>query len=95
MEQFFVDFSVIRLITHRKIDPILLIYDTFRMRKSIKASLTVIRPHTAFANSAKALFACGKMYLVSFTHPPPKEQSAFISSILFYSERKYTGQEAL
>ena len=54
MQQFAVYISFIRLISHREIQPGLLIQNGFVVAEGIKADLTVIRTHTAFTNTTEA-----------------------------------------
>ena len=62
MQKLFVEFTLIRLVTHWKVYPRLFINDGFVVRKRVEAVFTVIRAHSAFTYSAKAHSAGGKVY---------------------------------
>ena len=59
-QHFFVKI-LIRLITHRKIQPCFFIDNTFVMSKGIKTGFSVIAAHAAFAESPEPHFAGSKM----------------------------------
>ena len=62
MLQFAVYISFIRLISHREIQPGLLIQNGFVVAEGIKSDLTVIRTHTAFTNTTEAKVGSCQMY---------------------------------
>ena len=60
MNQLFVDLSI-GLISHRKIQPCFLIYNTFIGRTCAESVFSVIRTHTALAESSESHFTGGKV----------------------------------
>ena len=68
MQKFCIKTSVVRLISHRQIEPRFFIKDALCMGKRIKACLAVVCTHTALSDPAEAHFAGGKMnYNIVYT----------------------------
>lgn len=53
--------GLIWLVSHGKIQPGTLVYNTLIMRKGVKTGFSMVRPHTAFSTSAKPHFTGGKV----------------------------------
>ena len=52
---------LVRLVTHRQVQPGLFIYNTFIMGEGVKTGLSMISAHTAFAKSAEAHLCGGQL----------------------------------
>ena len=68
MQKLVIEFTVVRLIAHRQVEPCFFVNNGFCMRKSVKSGFAVICAYAAFADAAKTHAACCKMnYDVIYT----------------------------